>query len=142
MNKADMSERGFTLVELVVIMIVVGILAVTVAPRFADKSVFESRGFRDETLSLLRFAQKSAIAQRRTVCVTVTSTGATLSRAGAAGATSCNTTLDLPFTPKGGTGLTGTDFYFLASGAPSAGGTLSVSGSDPITVEAVTGYVH
>lgn len=142
MKRADIPERGFTLIELVVIIIVVGVLSVTVAPRFADKSLFESRGFRDETLSLLRFAQKSAIAERRTVCVTVASTGVTLSRAGAAGATSCNTTLDLPFVPKGGTGLTGSDFYFLASGAPSTGGTISVSGADPITVEAVTGYVH
>ena len=137
------SVKGFTLIELVVIMILVGIMAVAALPRFADQSSFESRGFRDETLAMLRYAQKSAIAQRRTVCVNVASTGVTLTMVAAAGATTCpGGPLTLPFTPQGGTGLSGSGFHYLASGAPSAGVTLSVAGADPITVEAVTGYAH
>ena len=48
------AERGFTLVELIVTMIVVGILAVAVIPRFADRSGFDARGFHDGVLSVLR----------------------------------------------------------------------------------------
>jgi len=69
------AERGFTLVELVVILVILGILAVAVMPRFADRGVFDARGFYDGTLSALRYAQKSAIAQRRNVCVAFSAAG-------------------------------------------------------------------
>lgn len=58
---------GFTLVELTVILILVGILAVVAVPRFFDRGVFEARGFYDEALSILRYAHKTAVAQRRAV---------------------------------------------------------------------------
>ena len=68
-------QRGFTLVELIVIMVIVGILAVAAMPRFADRGGFDARGFYDATLSALRYAQKSAIAQRRNVCVAFSAAG-------------------------------------------------------------------
>jgi MSHA pilin protein MshC len=43
-------EDGFTLVELIVVMIVVGILAVAAMPRFFD-NVFDERGFHDAAKS-------------------------------------------------------------------------------------------
>jgi len=58
---------GFTIVELVVILLIVGILAFGVGPRFFDLAVFRARGFHDEALSILRYAQKTAVAQRRAV---------------------------------------------------------------------------
>jgi MSHA pilin protein MshC len=63
------SLRGFTLVELVITMIVMGILAVVALPRFANQSTFESRGFTDQTLAALQFARKVAVASGRNVCV-------------------------------------------------------------------------
>ena len=69
------TERGFTLVELVTILILVGILAVAVMPRFADRGDFDARGFYDGTLATLRYAQKSAVAQRRNVCVAFSAAG-------------------------------------------------------------------
>lgn len=138
---------GFTLVELIVILVIIGVLAVTAIPRFMDQSVFETRGFHDETQSLLRYAQKAAIAQRRSVCVTLTATGATMMIAGAAPpSTTCNTALAFPSAPRGGTGLSATvgGFTFLASGGTdkAANVTLSFSDGSGITVDAVTGYVY
>lgn len=68
---AQPAQSGFTLVELVMTLIIVGILAAMVGPRFSGQHGFEERGFYDEAIAALRYAQKSAVAQRRPVCVTV-----------------------------------------------------------------------
>ena len=59
------ADAGFSLVELVAILVVIGILAAFAAPRFADRTGFESRGFYDQAQGLVRYAQKIAIAQRQ-----------------------------------------------------------------------------
>ena len=38
-------QRGFTLVELVTVMVIIGILSATAAPRFFDTDVFANRGY-------------------------------------------------------------------------------------------------
>lgn len=144
MNKR---AAGFTLVELIVVMIIIGVLAVAALPRFADQSVFEARGFYDETLSLLRYAQKSAVAQRRTVCVALSATGVALTIASVPASTTCNTPLVLPTTPRGGTGLTSsiTSFKYVGLGGTDQGANVTISilgSSSGITVDAVTGYVY
>lgn len=72
-------QHGFTLVELIMVIVMLGVLAMFAAPRMFNSADFYARGFHDETLSMLRYAQKAAIAQRRMVCVTfdVTSTPST-----------------------------------------------------------------
>jgi MSHA pilin protein MshC len=141
------NSAGFTLIELIMVMVIVGILAIAVMPRFTDQSAFESRGFHDETLSLLRYAQKTAIAQRRTVCVALNATGVALTidtRTPADGV--CNGSPILPNTPRGGKGLAGSvaafQFMPLGSTDQTANITITIAGSTRITVEAATGYVH
>ncbi len=63
-------QRGFTLIELIMVIFMLGVLAMFAAPRIFYSNDFNTHGFHDETLSLLRYAQKAAIAQRRMVCVT------------------------------------------------------------------------
>ncbi|MBI5626893.1 MAG: prepilin-type N-terminal cleavage/methylation domain-containing protein [Nitrosomonadales bacterium] len=66
------TNQGFTLVELIMTMVIIGIIAAVAAPRFFDTNVFQSRGFADQVQATLRYAQKTAIAQRRNVCVAFT----------------------------------------------------------------------
>jgi len=73
-------EGGFTLIELIMVIVMLGILAVFAAPRMFNSEDFYARGFHDETLALLRYAQKTAIAQRRTVCVDFSASSITLCR--------------------------------------------------------------
>lgn len=53
--------RGFTIIELIAVMMIVGALAVFVVPRL-NPSGFERYAFRHELLSALRYAQKTAMA--------------------------------------------------------------------------------
>lgn len=54
------NQSGFTLVELVMVIIILGILAATAIPRFFDRSVTDERFFYEDTLAALRYAHKLA----------------------------------------------------------------------------------
>lgn len=150
-------EAGFTLVELIVIVVIVGVLAVFVVPRFFDAQVFSGRGFDDRVRATLRYAQKAAIASRRNVCVAIAATTVQLSQAQNAGAAApCTLAVIDPATqrpfdasnvvaPAGVTlSASAANFYFDALGKPNpdAAVTATVGGRPAITVERETGYVH
>lgn len=151
------TNAGFTLVELVTTMVVIGILAAFAAPRFADRTSFESRGFYDQAQGIVRYAQKIAIAQRQSppkAAIFVVITAGNISICYDAG---CATPVINPSNgaalalnaPTGVTLLPAT-FSFDGSGSPNLGATLGVvvnstgAGDVPRTffVEAQTGYVH
>jgi MSHA pilin protein MshC len=56
------NNRGFTIVELVVVIIILGIISAVAAPRFFDLQDYKELAFKDELVSALRFAQKRAVA--------------------------------------------------------------------------------
>ena len=134
-------------------MVVVGILAITALPRFANKSDFDARGFFDATASMLRYAQKSAVAQRRTVCVGFgVNSSVTLNIASVFNG-ACDTPLAgtdgvAPYAlaaPAGvGFAAAPANFNFLPSGEASLGQNISVANlpGRSITVVAATGYVQ
>lgn len=143
-------QFGFTLVELIVTMIIIGIMAIVVLPRFDLLSGFDAKGFHDQTVAELRFAQKTALAQRRAVCVNVLSSGITLRIASTDTAADtvavCTTgsTLKPPFTPKDGKDLSGSSFSFKRMGETDQASDilLTITGADPIQIDATTGYVR
>lgn len=63
--------RGFTLVELVVIILVMGILSIVAMPRVFDNTLSE-RGAHDGFRVAMEYARRSAVASRRYVCVAAT----------------------------------------------------------------------
>ncbi|GGC11010.1 prepilin-type N-terminal cleavage/methylation domain-containing protein [Pseudoduganella buxea] len=62
-------QSGFTLVELVIVLVVVGILAAFASQRFFNRSTYDAAGYSNQVGSLIRYGQKLAIAQNRSVFV-------------------------------------------------------------------------
>lgn len=144
-----MKNSGFTLVELIVVMIIIGVLAVAALPRFFDRNTFDARGFADGVQAMLRYAQKAAIAQHRNVCVSFTETSVSLSVDDGG---SCNLGLTGPdgkapykIDAKGDIKFVSVPagFSFNALGQASAASTIEVAGfGGKIRVEQETGYVY
>ena len=55
-------RRGFSLVELVTVILLISILAALAMPRMFDATAFRSRGFYEEVVSAARYGQKLAVA--------------------------------------------------------------------------------
>jgi MSHA pilin protein MshC len=78
-------QTGFTLVELIIVILITSVLAAAAAPRFFERSAFEERGYYEDTLAALRFAQKLAVATGCQVQASITANSFTLNQR----ATSC-----------------------------------------------------
>jgi MSHA pilin protein MshC len=63
-------SRGFTLIELIVILVIIGVLSIFVVTRMPDTAA-RTRAFHDELLSQVQYARKVAGAQRRAVAVRI-----------------------------------------------------------------------
>ena len=146
-------QQGFTIVELVVVMLLMAVITAVGMSRFASREPFAVQGVADQLMSGLRLAQATALAQRRTVYLQLGATPATLWVCLDAGCAQ-------PVTPPGGgTWLLETqdvqlaaalNFSFDAAGTPSfaTAQTVQVSASGggspapPIVIEPSSGHVH
>lgn len=156
-------NAGFTMVELIVTMVIIGIMSVVVVPRMSLVGGFDSRGMRDQTIATLRYAQKSAIAQRRHICAVIDNSDITLTIASSFSTTTptCSLASPLPTSltypasncssgtatvcrpSRVATTLASGTIIFDPSGrAISGAGTYAVSGGTSITIVASTGHVY
>lgn len=141
--------RGFTLVELIVVIVIVGIVALIAAPRFFAQADYDARRFHDMALSAIRYGQKTAIAQHRNVFVVATAGSVSLCFDAGCAAAVPNPADGSAFSvaAPSGVAITAASFSFNALGQPSPNAqvTLSVTGDGStrqIVVERETGYVH
>lgn len=143
---------GFTLVELIAILLLAGILASVAGPRFFNATTFSSRGYADEAAGFLRYAQKLAMARRSDITVQIDADGLALCTTATNPCTDANPWPgpqgDTPYradVPDGvSLATSASSFTFDPRGQPSSGVTLTLTGDTvrTLTVEPETGYVY
>ena len=139
------------------ILMILGIISVSVLPKFAQQSSFSEKVFFDDTVNAVRYAQKLAVATGCSVQIAIVANSYTITRQGTASSTACpggvTFSLAVPHPGSGGSSYTGSEpgisltstasvFYFSALGAASTNVTLTVNGVRTINVVAATGFVY
>ena len=163
--KSKQVTSGFTLIELIVVLILVGVLSLYAASRFFSTTSFDQAGFTQQSLAAIRYAQKLAIASGCDIRLTFTATSIDLhswidttnNRCDAAAPSATITPVSQPgdgnFSIQAPTGITLTAssaaFYFDRIGIPfsTAGTKLAVEttvdvGTETISVAPETGFVR
>ena len=127
--------RGFTLVELIMMVVLIAILAVSIMPKFFDSSSITVEGAAAIAAADIRYTQELAMAtnQAKTITFTINDTYYTVD----------SRTVNLPSKVSISSGAT---FTFNSLGEPTTGGGSSVqiqagSSTKTITVESYTGRV-
>ena len=152
------TEAGFTLVELVTVLLLVGVLAAVAVPRLSQVAGFQADGWREQVSAGLRLGAATALGHRRLVCASVAADGVlTLRLASSRNALSCDSDVKGPdgqgaFSGAAGVAVTATpaSFYFQPNGRVSsdaAGATvvspsISAAGVPSIQVRGESGHVE
>lgn len=139
------------MVELVTILLILGILASVAIPKMTASDDFLRVEFRDQVLSSLRYAQKSAVSHRRLVCVSFAESSVTFAMAKAKNAASCDENLRIP---GAGSHIVSSRNPAIAAFSPvpsafsfqpdgsAVDRSIVVAGQPAITVFGATGYVR
>lgn len=143
--------RGFTLIELIMVIVITGILAAVVGPRFFDRRVFDERLFYEESLSAVRYGQKLALASGCPVRARVAGSGYALSYAVACGGVAAGSPVA---NPSGGNYVAGNpqsvdvsnpglDVIFNSLGSATGANVVSFGGNDfSFSVHLATGFIE
>jgi MSHA pilin protein MshC len=147
---------GYTLIELVVVIVVMGILAGVAGPRFFSQQPFNERSYTDELAAALRATQKAAVISGCAARLIISAASYQAVQQAAA-ANTCNTsdtTWSTPIVGFDGKALLGTapagtstsptgTFQFDSEGRLSSSpGTMLAVGARSISIDAATGFVQ
>jgi len=144
------NQLGFTIIELVMVMVLLGTLSATAMPKFFSRNSYAERALFDDAFHAASYAQKLAIATGCPVQFSISSNRYTLNRS-----TSCNNanyTLDAPHPSSGTSDFSGSEsgvslsastspIIFYALGNTSTNTTITVA-SKCFKIVADTGYVY
>ena len=87
---------GFSLIELITVIVLLGVLSVFALGRLSSPSQFAVKGFFDDTVNAVRFAQKLAVSTGCDVQVEMSTAGYQLRRSSACTANNFNALVDNP----------------------------------------------
>jgi MSHA pilin protein MshC len=145
-----LGKAGFTVVELVVVIVTLGILAAFALPRFIDIDSFRVRATYDEVAGALRYAQKLAVVSGCDVEVTTTANSYSVRQrsGGIPPGGDCPTgayshiqghPIESPMSTD--ISLSNATIIFDAMGRRTGTAAVTVGGSETISIVAETGYV-
>jgi len=142
-------QTGFTLVEIIMVLIIIGLISAYALPRFFDLQRFDDRGFYTEVINATRYAQQYAVATNCDVQVSLNANSFSLERRDNTNCTGgFNTAVLSPVTlgafANSNTNVTitpATSFTFNALGESSVDTTFSV-GSSSFHIHGSTGYIE
>lgn len=139
------------MVELIMVIVIIGILAAVVGPRFFDRQVFDQRLFFEDSLAAVRYGQKLAVASGCQIRTQVNSAGYSLTYAAACGGIPAGGAVANPI---GGANYAASNsqsvtvspaldvtFNSLGSASGAASTARFASGAFTISVNLTTGYI-
>lgn len=156
---------GYTMLELVVVMVLVAVLAATAMPSFTAAVGMRDQAWHDAALSAVRLARATAMSHRRVVCLTFSANTVSLAIATANPAVNCNASLVGPdgtatFASSANSSATtvvqqggvayNSAIYFQPDGRVTtdlSGGnvgqwTIAMTGATTVVLEGITGYAR
>lgn len=69
------NQQGFTLVEVIAVVIIIGIVMAFAVPRLFNNAIFNERGYASEVAASLRYARRIAVASACNVRFTINAGG-------------------------------------------------------------------
>lgn len=147
-RRAAQRQGGFTVIELLACIVILGVLAAVTAPRFVNMQAFAERGYADDIASSLRYARRIAIASDCRVRMTINADSYSAWQQATCGAGAWITPVLRPDgTPLDGTTpddvniASDTTVEFRSNGAAATGSVAIAVGARSVSIDGATGRV-